>query len=130
MALTPQGPAAVHMAAVGSDEWIPIGELRSMDLELTATGPPAEHTRALVPAADRCESCGTYISLVSVVGLARILGGLDEGDSPPAWMEQQVLSGDRVGMQLRPHTPERCRRVRAGDPEPWTDIDDEDDEDA
>ena len=89
-----------------------------------------------LPSADSCESCGTPLHLVNVIGLVRLFSGRPEAPepSPPDWMEKRTTVWPGSGrIDLRPHTPERCRRVRAGDPEPWTDPDDdieEDDEDG
>ena len=99
-----------------------------MEFEVITSPGPA---RALVPAPERCESCGTPVSVVDAIALMRAFSGLPAPEEARReWMEQRVVSNGPWSstMQLRPHTPERCRRVRAGDPEPWTDIDEDDDD--
>jgi hypothetical protein len=97
----------------------------NVEIEATVTEESVHRTQ---PATDPCESCGTPLMLVDVMAMIRSLAGLKPGDSRRQWMESRQDSDGfaTCTMRLRPHTPERCRRVRAGDPEPWTDPEDDD----
>ena len=90
-----------------------------MELELTVSGAPGDG-REGGAVVEPCELCGTPVQLVDPMLLVRFLAGMPE---PPEEhrtfheVHQRVADGE-ASVSWRPHTPYRCRRVRAGDPEP------------
>lgn len=87
-----------------------------------------------VLAEEKCESCGWDLALIDLLAAAKVVAGMDpsEGNAGPGpeWCEiHQLNDGTTTRLSLQQHTPERCRRRRAGDPEPfeWDDDTDEDD---
>lgn len=76
-------------------------------------------------ATEPCESCGQPVQLISVLPFIRALLGeapvpeaMRRRTETPQW--QEVHHDSRPGSHrvlYRPHTPELCRRVRAGDPD-------------
>lgn len=81
-------------------------------------------SRALLPYPEPCEVCGTPLVCVDVADLVRRFTGLpSRTEHWPTWMEHHVVRpagpADPGALQMRPHTRERCARVRAGDAEPW-----------
>lgn len=82
----------------------------------------------LLPGAEPCEVCGTSLVCVDVADLVRAFAGLPSSTEKwPTWMEQHMVRpagpADTGALQMRPHSRERCARVRAGDAEPWEPMD-------
>lgn len=101
--------------------------------------PPAEvqltityeflHRVGALPGTEPCESCGQQLLLADLLTMVRELAGLTPREPrPPQWHEVHDDFPMRA-LRMRPHTPQRCRRIRAGDPEPWSDLDDDLDDD-
>lgn len=77
--------------------------------ELTVAVEGDEPARDRPAGAEPCESCGTVIQVVDVLGMVRLLAGLDEGEPGGEWMEQRTTvsrDGPRseVVTQMRPRS--------------------------
>lgn len=94
------------------------------EVQLTITY-ESVHRIGPLPGTEPCECCGQQLLLADVLAMARDLAGLTTGEArPPQWHEVHDDFPRRI-VRMRPHTPDRCRRIRAGDPEPWSDLDDD-----
>jgi hypothetical protein len=109
-----------------------------MDAELTVS----RLDRLAAPRVERCERCGLDVVLVDL--LAVVLDIARVTPSRPTmganWQEihrrpcadAEAPGGELEEVHWRPHTPERCTRARAGDPEPvaWPSLGDDDVDDG